>query len=452
MEIDIFYEGGKWFSTDSLSDYQVSSIKRDLTLVQDGYQDAKSIPFYEEVENTLVVPRHWTSRVLTERVHDLRTDGESDIDLVTDWKARPERGQDAAIDAMVDHIDRHGAGVLQAYTGCGKTVMALLIAARLKKRTLVLVYNEHMMKYWCETVREMFSIEPGVIQGDTCVISDVTIGMVQSLAARDYDEGVYHGFGFIVADEVNRFAAPVWQTVMNKFFARRRMGMTASSDRKDGLQNVVTWNFGRVAHKISDKKKIAKPSIFMIRYEHRYPVGKYMSRWGPNRGNPDPMKYRKLLSEDAGRNRMILSELSRCVEAGRKALVFSNYRNHVIGLHEALSEVHPEIDAQLLIGGVKDIETAMKGDFIFTTYAFAREAINLLQIDTLFFATPPGDPLQPLGRLRDGGPEKKPLLVVDFYEASDYSVDRAEKRVDFYSGRGLRVKRLRRAVGRGIKG
>ena len=144
---------------------------------------------------------------------------------------------------------------------------------------------------------------------------------------------------------------------------------------------------------------------------------------------------------------MMVAEMVNARQSGRRALVFTNYRDHAKLLRKAFSDaVEVETEATLLIGGVKDIDSAMRGDFIFTTFAFARDALNLPHLDTLFFATPPGDPLQPIGRLRDLGPEKKSLMVVDVLEDSDYSLERAQKRLDFYENRGLKVLHLRRRV------
>ena len=55
--------------------------------------------------------------------------------------------------------------------------------------------------------------------------------------------------------------------------------------------------------------------------------------------------------------------------------------------------------------------------------------MNATQLDTLFFATPPGNPLQPIGRLREVAREgKKELLVIDPWETNPYALDRAKAR------------------------
>jgi hypothetical protein len=82
-----------------------------------------------------------------------------------------------------------------------------------------------------------------------------------------------------------------------------------------------------------------------------------------------------------------------------------------------------------------------EADVIFATYAMAREALDVPKLDTAFFCTPTGDPLQPVGRLREKIEwlDRKPLLIVDCSEAPTYSQNKLKKRINAYRGLGLKV-------------
>jgi hypothetical protein len=76
----------------------------------------------------------------------------------------------------------------------------------------------------------------------------------------------------------------------------------------------------------------------------------------------------------------------------------------------------------------------------------AREALNIPKLDTMFFGTPPGNALQPIGRLREKseGHDRKPLLIIDCYESTDYSVRKFRRRSGQYDTLGLPVTVVRR--------
>ncbi len=60
----------------------------------------------------------------------------------------PKRGQPEAVDKMYAHLSDYKAGILKAFTGCGKTILGYAVAARFKKSIGVLVYAEHMIDNW----------------------------------------------------------------------------------------------------------------------------------------------------------------------------------------------------------------------------------------------------------------------------------------------------------------
>lgn len=67
------------------------------------------------------------------------------------------------------------------------------------------------------------------------VDADVVIGMVQSVAMRDYDPSIFAGFGFVVIDEAHHMAAPVFSRALRKVGARYTLALSATPDRKDGI-------------------------------------------------------------------------------------------------------------------------------------------------------------------------------------------------------------------------
>lgn len=380
------------------------------------------------------------------------------VDLPNKVSLDPNRGQPAAVDAMEAYLRQKSGGILVAPTGCGKTILGYSVAQRFKTSIGVLVYNGHMLDNWIQTANQVFGLQPsdvGVVQSEQCDLGrPVTVMMIQSLLARDYPKELYDQIGFLIGDEVPRFGAPQWNEVLKQFPARYRLGLSADPKRDDGLDKLIEWHFGKIGHVIG--AKTAKPDVVQVLYRQNYEPRRFCD-W--NKPEPNPMKYDKLLQADKGRNAFIVGELVKARAMGRRILIFSRFVEHLKSLRDAFEAAwDPGVLGQLaddsievgraptkstlLVGGLTDArrEDAMSGDVIFTTYAFARDALNLPTIDTLLFATPPGKVLQPIGRLRDkGDPDRRPLLAIDIYELPDYSKHKARRRCETYNTLGLKV-------------
>jgi intein/homing endonuclease len=282
----------------------------------------------------------------------------------------------------------------------------------------------------------------------------------------DLEIAEHHSFianGFLVHN-CNRYGAPQWNQVLRKFPTRYRLALSADPTRDDGLDKLVEWHFGEIAHKVV--METPKPDVIQVFYKKTYPIGSYTDRWKRTpSGNPmpNPLKYDKLLAQDDSRNRFLIEELVKMRKVGRRILVFSRLKDHLILLKQMFEDeignsllsissnnndskvLDVGISVTLLVGGLKKgkLDDAMAGDVIFTTYAFGRDAMNVPHIDTLLFATPPGKPLQPIGRLRDKGPtDRRPLMGIDPYENCDYSIRKAERRSDTYMQLGIKVTRI----------
>lgn len=453
-----------------------------LTLLMKTWNDSPDIPveaFYKE-DGYFWIPRFFFDSAIEKGKmgkHDIKYEwtGGAPLNLPLNVVLDPKRGQPLAVERMAAHLKKNSGGILVAPTGCGKTILGYSIGHRLNTTIGVLVYAGHMMKNWVETAEWLFGLDRediGIVQRDRCDLGKpVTIMMVQSLLSdKAYPPELYEQFGIIVADEVNRFGAPQWNEVMKLFTARYRVGMSADPTRDDGLDKLVEWHFGKIGHKVVMQRPT--PDVVQIMFRKTYSEKAYTNPWRRTPSGdpmPDSMKYDKLLSQDDQRNSMIIGEMIKMRQSGRRILVFSRLKDHlktlksmfearwnvldriVLAMDDESEEgdVVPEHDTNitLLVGGMKTakMEEAMSGDVIFTTYAFGRDAMNVPHIDTVVFATPPGKPLQPIGRLRDKGPaDRRPLLGIDIYEDVPYSIRKAQRREYTYQDLGIKVTQVTR--------
>lgn len=426
-----------------------------LTANSRAWKDNPSVTVtgFNESDGYLWVPRQFGLKRGFVPDRDDRTAGlKQDLDFKA--KLDPARGQVEAVPAMVKYVRENGSGLLVAPTGCGKTLLSYAIGSKFQTSIGVFVYAGHMIDNWVAQAELAFGLKPdqiGLVQQDQCDLGKpVTIMFIQSLLSRKYPDELYQQIGFLVCDEVNRFGAAEWSKVLRQFPAAYRLGVSADPRRKDGLDNVIQWNLGGIGHTIV--KRTVEMTVMKINVDVDYPFNSYKD-WrqsallGEDVG--DPMRYDKKLAADEDRNRIVIDLLVKARRIGRRVIVFSRLRDHLDTLKEMFDNAvkselsYPETVSAYLVGGMKkkQREEALKADVKFSTYAYARDALNDTSLDTMFFATPPGDPLQPAGRLRDKGADgRHPLQLVEFHESNDYSRQKWFKRFKVYSGLGFKVK------------
>jgi superfamily II DNA or RNA helicase len=126
----------------------------------------------------------------------------SNISLEFSGELRPY--QNAIVDKYIKHVGECGGGLLDVDPGKGKTVMALNIAARLGKCTLVIVHKSFLLNQWIERIEQFLpGARVGKIQGQILDIEnkDIVIGMLQSLSMKEYSKDTFRNFGLTIYDE-----------------------------------------------------------------------------------------------------------------------------------------------------------------------------------------------------------------------------------------------------------
>lgn len=470
----IVMRGAVGLRKDLLDEEHLAHYKSRLTLQTIPFKDNPpvNVEAYTEDDDYLWVPRYFDKLTFWPEIKDWEwVAPHLDYKLFKLMEPCPKRRQPEAIEALVETLKRDSACIGVLPTGLGKTLTALEICRQFQTPIGIFVYAGHMIDNWVEHAQRHLGIpkeDIGLIKENRCDVGKpLTIISIQTALCRDLPKEAMEQFGIIVGDEIQRYGASAWSRVAAKFPARYRLGMSASPTRDDGLDPIIRWNFGKVGFAIHKRPTGELPLVCMVRYPSVYQESKYLDyrkipgrnggkgRWVP--GSPNAMKYDKLLSKDKGRNTWLVDKMIEARAKGRNILVFARHRDHIKVLHDEFTKRYsllraqatfPETQASLLWGGIKAAERkrACEGQLIFTTHSYAREALNLTHLDTLIFASPAGDPLQPAGRLRDkGNSDRKSLLIIDPFEGNDYSFRKAMRRKGTYESLGMTVKRLKKS-------
>jgi DNA excision repair protein ERCC-3 len=140
-----------------------------------------------------------------------------------------------------------GSGVVVLPCGAGKTIVGAAAVAQLQVTTLILVTNTVSAHQWRRELMLRTSLteeEIGEYSGTRKDIRPITIATYQVLTTKR--KGVYahlelfdaRDWGLIVYDEVHLLPAPVFRYTAG-IQARRRLGLTATLVREDGLEDEV---------------------------------------------------------------------------------------------------------------------------------------------------------------------------------------------------------------------
>jgi len=149
---------------------------------------------------------------------------------------------------------RGGSGTIVLPCGAGKTMVGMAVMQQLQASTLILSPNTVAVRQWISELLDKTSLSAEMIgeySGLQKEIRPVTISTYQILtyrkrgAAKGSAEEFPHfelfnarNWGLIIYDEVHLLPAPVFR-ITAELQARRRLGLTATLVREDGLESDV---------------------------------------------------------------------------------------------------------------------------------------------------------------------------------------------------------------------
>ena len=140
-----------------------------------------------------------------------------------------------------------GSGVVVLPCGAGKTIVGAAAMAHAQATTLILVTNTVAARQWRDELIKRTTLtedEIGEYSGSKKEIRPVTIATYQVMTKKK--NGVYshldlfdsHDWGLIIYDEVHLLPAPIFRFTAD-IQSRRRLGLTATLVREDGMEGEV---------------------------------------------------------------------------------------------------------------------------------------------------------------------------------------------------------------------
>jgi len=431
-----------------LTDDELASLKEELTVKPYNMMEADmknapdtSFPLYVESSKKIYVPKAFGLKRYGLPDEDRVEEGES-IDVPFVGSLRPE--QVAPVEAFFAAAadPKRRGGIISVPCGFGKTVCALHIISRLKRRTLIVCHKEFLLDQWRERIQfHLPTAKVGILKAQQCVVDgqDIVLGSLQSLTMKDYSEDLLSGFGFIVLDEIHRTAAQVFSRVYRKFDMKYALGLSATVRRKDGLTKVFKHYIGDIIYKISKRADTMK----VVMKEYYDPSHEYCRPYTMFNKKPNISKMLNNICEFAPRNAYVVRCLMEVLadEPDRHVLVLSDRRGHLETL-KALCEAEG-LECGLCYGGLKqsEIKESESKQVMLGTYAYVSEGFDVKTLNTMILASPKSDVVQSTGRiLREAAATRKyQPIVIDIIDNFSIFPNQAKKRIKYYTTQNYEV-------------
>lgn len=333
--------------------------------------------------------------------------------------------------------EKNGGTMICLPCGYGKTVWTVHAAAKLGRKTCILVHKRVIRDQW-KTAFETFcpGVRVGFVQGKTWQVDgcDVVIAMVMTIAKRAYDPQIMDCFGLVAADECHHMAAPVMHLAMRSFRARYIIGLTATKDRPDGLTPLLHWSLGPEGFRVERNDQKARVSVALFHGGAKDILsrdGKCLTAVMLNK-----------LAVNPARNAFIADRITIMRQCGRVILVLTHRLAQISILRTMLIERGiPEADVGIFRSGMPDSvwKEQLQRPLVICSYGMADEGVDKKEADTCVMATPKSRVEQCIGRVQRPCGTKQEPLVLDIADNATYFSQQRWTRQRHYTKKGYVV-------------
>jgi superfamily II DNA or RNA helicase len=351
--------------------------------------------------------------------------------------------------------DTAPGGLLQLYCGAGKTTCALYLISKLKVKTLVIVHKEFLMAQWRDAIAKFIpTAKVGKIQKDIQDTSgkQIVLGMLKSIAMKDYPASLFAQFDFIIVDECHFICSKTFSNALFKMAGSRySLGLSATPNRKDALEKIFFWHLGPVMYAMKREKVQCNVMVFNYQEEK----GTYTEERNA-RGDIQVSAMMTQIISNQLRNRFVAKIILETYlkNPERKILVLSERRTHLETLLKCLKAEKARINNNAKItcgffyGGLSEDQRnkSSRCNIILGTFQMASVGLDIDGLNTLVLASSKpgiiqntkgeqisGSMEQSVGRIfrksHSGGTLP---LIIDIADKFSIFSNQAYKRIVFY--------------------
>lgn len=342
----------------------------------------------------------------------------------------------------VSQAMQYNQGCIVSPTGSGKSLMGLEIIRRRRQKSLILVHRGELAKQWIDVIKNRLGIQAGFIGGGNWEVGDqITVAMVQALAARDEINVLSDAFGVVLVDEGHHAPAKTFYDVISLFSAKYRYMISATPTRRDGLEQIIYLAVGPILSEI-DRMEVEEIGATVPATVKAIDTGftpRYADTWH---------KYLAQSTSEEPRNDLIINL---ALSQKSHSLILTDRVAHAEKLSEMLHR--RGVDHALAHGKIRDRSEAfskMKESYITVgTTSMLGEGIDVCAWSILIMASPISSEtklLQAIGRVVRSSEGKKEAVVYDLRDDCGFSGASFKKRFEIYKKHNLLVEFNRKAA------
>lgn len=385
------------------------------------------------------VPRFWGLSVFGPPRADRRREGTPLAPEIVfnplNLKPRPE--QRIAMKRISEAMDEWGSAFVEAAPGIGKTFLAIWTICKYGAKAAICVPNNVLVEQWAEAFHKWAPLtRVAILRGSWNPEKDakhrivdlgewdVVVSTAASLSQCVYPaEKLYQAVGMLVVDEAHHIASKTLSNIAPRFATRRVLGLSATPQRRDGLEHALYWMLGPPCFRFQ--------RIPMITGQmHTVEIRRVLLKGGPceivldRTGQMQWTSTVKALTVVPERNRFLIKTVRDFVTAeGRdRVILLTGFRDHVFILANQLETQFVEdgldIPVATLMGKATDQDRARArtAKVIVGTLQFLEEGYDDDILDTLVLATPRNSQSslrQVIGRVERAREGKQRPIIVD---------------------------------------
>ncbi|WP_072680025.1 DEAD/DEAH box helicase [Arcobacter sp. LA11] len=407
----------------SFATFDNPQIKILLSLRKPLYNTPRVIKNFEEDETYLKLPRgliYQLEDFFLENSLSFELQNKTFFERVETKKVKFNLRDEQKV--AIDRIMENDFCICVAPPGFGKTLIGAKMFELRVCSTLIIVNKNMLLNQWIDRFVDYFGYTKKDIgylgKGDNKLNGKIDIATMQSLKNNP---DIINNYSFVIVDECHHIPAITFEQIVKQFFGKYILGLSATPNRKDGLEPILFQQLGKIAYEYK-KKKTFNNKLEIVKTE-------FIS-------NAD--NYATLINElcvDKNRNNQIIKYIKRYND--RKILVLTDRIEHINVLEKMLESEN--FDFVSIHGSMNKKEQTEKmnlvesKELILATTSYFGEGIDFPHLNTIIFATPIsyyGRLVQYLGRIGRGNQE---CLAIDFLDYKNAMLNSAyKKRVEGY--------------------
>jgi len=320
---------------------------------------------------------------------------------------------------------------INALVGWGKTFTALHVARKLGQKTLVVTHTTALRDQWIEEVEKLYEMPVGVIgSGSFDIDHSIVVGNIQTLVKLTPQ--IAKEFGTVIVDEAHHCPASTFTTFIDSMYARYKIGLSGTMQRKDGKQILFKDFFGSKLYQPPQENTLT-PTVQIIK------TGIALSP-----GEPWVKKINNLLY-DSDYQHFIAAAAKIQLDKGHKVLVIADRVEFLKQVGELIGET-----CVCIVGGTtfeervllkEQIESGEKSCIAGSRQIFS-EGISVNILSCVILAVPiANDGLleQIIGRIMRQHENKLSPLVVDMMFSGVSDRKQNKDRIAFYMRKGWEI-------------